>query len=66
MKNGSNGCRVYSSIPTLVVDGIYGQNTKNAVEQFQKIFDLPATGVTDYRTWYKISQIYVGVSGIGA
>lgn len=58
--------RVYSSIPTLVVDGIYGQNTKNAVEQFQKIFDLPATGVTDYRTWYKISQIYVGVSGIGA
>ena len=58
--------RVYSSIPPLTVDGIYGQNTKNAVEQFQKIFDLPVTGITDYKTWYKISQIYVGVSGIGA
>ena len=58
--------RVYSSIPPLTVDGIYGQNTKNAVEQFQKIFDLPITGITDYKTWYKISQIYVGVSGIGA
>ncbi len=58
--------RVYSSIPSLTVDGIYGQNTKNAVEQFQKIFDLPITGITDYKTWYKISQIYVGVSGIGA
>ena len=58
--------RVYSSIPPLTVDGIYGQNTKNAVEQFQKIFNLPVTGITDYKTWYKISQIYVGVSGIGA
>ena len=58
--------KAYSSIPTLVVDGIYGQNTRNAVEKFQKIFDLPVTGVVDYRTWYKISQIYVGVSGIGA
>ena len=58
--------RVYSSIPTLVVDGIYGQQTKKAVEQFQKIFNLPVTGIVDYRTWYKISQIYVGVSGIGS
>ncbi|MBR1597982.1 MAG: peptidoglycan-binding protein [Lachnospiraceae bacterium] len=58
--------RVYSSIPTLTVDGIYGQKTKGAVEQFQRIFNLPVTGVVDYRTWYKISQIYVGVSGIGA
>lgn len=58
--------KTYSSIPTLVVDGIYGQKTKGAVEQFQRIFDLPVTGVVDYKTWYKISQIYVGVSGIGA
>ena len=58
--------RVYSSIPTLSVDGIFGQNTKSAVEQFQRIFNLPATGIVDYPTWYKISQIYVGVSGIGA
>ena len=58
--------RVYSSIPILTVDGIYGQKTKGAVEQFQRIFNLPVTGVVDYRTWYKISQIYVGVSGIGA
>lgn len=58
--------RTYSSIPTLTVDGIYGGQTKNAVEQFQRIFNLPVTGIVDYKTWYKISQIYVGVSGIGA
>lgn len=57
--------RTYSSIPSLTVDGIYGQQTKNAVEQFQRIFNLPTTGIVDYPTWYKISQIYVGVSGIG-
>ena len=45
---------VYSAIPSLVVDGIYGQNTKDAVREFQNVFGLPQTGVTDYRTWYKV------------
>jgi hypothetical protein len=54
----------YPSIPTISVDGSYGQATAAAVKQFQTIFNLPATGVVDYPTWYKISQIYVGVSKI--
>lgn len=54
----------YPSIPIINVDGIYGQNTYDAVKQFQSIFNLPATGIIDYPTWYKISQIYVGVSKI--
>ena len=55
---------VYSAIPSLVVDGIYGQNTKDAVREFQNVFGLPQTGVTDYRTWYKVSQIFVGITRI--
>ena len=54
--------RNYPAIPTLTADGIYGQQTANAVRAFQKIFNLPQTGVTDYATWYEISEIYVGVS----
>lgn len=54
----------YPSIPTVAVDGIYGDNTKNAVAKFQSIFNLPSTGIVDYPTWYKISQIYVGVTKI--
>ncbi len=54
----------YPSLPRLVTDGIYGTNTANAVRQFQSIFGLPATGVVDYATWYKISEIYVGVTRI--
>lgn len=37
---------------------------QNAVRIFQKTFGLPQTGVVDYPTWYKISEIYVGVSRI--
>jgi len=31
---------------------------------FQEVFQLPQTGKVDYSTWYKISEIYVGVSRI--
>ena len=54
----------YPALPKITADGIYGSATSNAVRQFQKIFDLPQTGVVDYKTWYKISQIDVGVSRI--
>lgn len=55
---------VYSTIPRIQADGIYGEATKAAVTEFQRIFDLPQTGVIDFSTWYKISQIYVGVTRI--
>ena len=54
----------YPAIGSVTVDGVYGQNTADAVKKFQQIFNLPATGVTDYKTRYKISQIYVGVTKI--
>ena len=54
----------YPALPTIAADGIYGPATENAVKTFQKIFGLPQTGIVDYRTWYKISEIYVGVSRI--
>lgn len=54
----------YPLIPKIAVDGIYGPETAEAVRVFQSVFGLPQTGVVDYRTWYKISEIYVGVSRI--
>lgn len=54
----------YPALPRIAVDGIYGQNTKNAVKEFQSVFGLPSTGITDYLTWYKIQEIYVAVSRI--
>ena len=54
----------YPLIPKIVADGIYGERTAEAVRVFQRIFDMPQTGVVDYPTWYKISNIYVAVSRI--
>ena len=56
--------QAYPAIQTITPDGIYGEATKAAVEKFQSIFGLPVTGVVDYRTWYKISEIYVAVTRI--
>lgn len=56
--------RAYPALPSIAADGVYGPRTQEAVEQFQSIFGLPVTGDVDFRTWYKISEIYVGVSRI--
>ena len=56
--------RNYPAIPTVTADGIYGPRTSEAIRTFQGIFNLPQTGVTDYATWYEVSDIYVGVSRI--
>ncbi len=53
--------QTYSNIPSLTVDGIYGEETAAAVSKFQSIFDLPVTGDVGYSTWYKISQLYVAL-----
>ena len=54
----------YPAIPKITADGIYGPATAEAVRVFQSVFGLPQTGTVDYRTWFKISEIYVGVSRI--
>lgn len=54
----------YPAIPTITPDGIFGPATRAAVEKFQEIFGLPVTGVIDFRTWYRISDIYVAVTRI--
>lgn len=54
----------YPLIPKLALDGQYTSKMADSVRTFQGVFSLPKTGVVDYATWYKISDIYVGVSKI--
>lgn len=56
--------QAYPAISRIATDGIYGSRTAQAVGEFQKIFDLAVTRVVDYSTWYKISNVYVGVTRI--
>jgi peptidoglycan hydrolase-like protein with peptidoglycan-binding domain len=38
-------------LKNVVPDGIYGDQTRNAVYHFQRSHGIPATGVTDQTTW---------------
>lgn len=56
--------RNYPLIPKLAEDGRFGSKTSEAVKVFQGVFNLPKTGIVNYATWYRISDIYVGVTRI--
>lgn len=45
-------------LPTVVPDGIYGPTTMNSVTAFQRLYELPITGITDQQTWEKIVSVY--------
>ena len=45
-------------LPSVIPDGIYGPGTMNAVASFQRLFQLPVTGVTDQTTWDQIVSVY--------
>ncbi|HIX93177.1 MAG TPA: peptidoglycan-binding protein [Firmicutes bacterium] len=52
----------YPSIPKIYpVDGVYTYEMLNAVQEFQRIFDLTPDGIIGNATWYKILQIYNAV-----
>jgi len=43
---------------SIIPDGIYGAETVSAISVFQRIHGLPATGVTDNKTWDTIVDAY--------
>ena len=53
----------YPGIPKIPkIDGYFGEDTKNAVSQFQRVFNLPVTGIIDEGTWYGIIRIFSAVT----
>lgn len=55
----------YPGIPIISnPNGYFDESTKMAVETFQEVFNLPQTGVVDYKTWYKVSYILTAVSDL--
>ncbi len=55
----------YPSIPRIPsTNGIFDEETRRAVIQFQKIFNLSPDGRVGKATWYKIKQIYNGVKNL--
>ena len=53
----------YPSIPKMYpVDGIFGEATEKAVRQFQRVFNLTVDGIVGKATWYKMINLYTGIT----
>ncbi|MBE6739727.1 MAG: spore cortex-lytic protein [Ruminococcaceae bacterium] len=46
------------SLNNFAIDGIYGEDTANAVSVFQDFYSIAPTGTVDKTTWEKIREIY--------
>ncbi len=51
----------YDTIPALTVDGVFGEETRAAVEAAQRTFGLLPDGVVGEETWNRIYRAYVGI-----
>jgi hypothetical protein len=56
----------FPAIPKLRVDGVFGELTRTAVQRFQEIFNMPATGIVNRATWNRMAHIYVAVERLAA
>ena len=54
--------RNYPAIPLIPnPNGVFGTSTRNAVQAFQRIFNLTPDGIVGKATWYQLKYIYNGV-----
>lgn len=49
---------VYDTLPPLSVTGVYDRQTVLAVEEFQRLNLLPATGLVNRMTWNRMAEEY--------
>ncbi len=47
-----------SLIPPVSPDGIYDEQTAEAVRAFQRIYGMPQTGTVNSQTWEKLTEVY--------
>lgn len=53
----------YPAIPEIQpLTGYFNESTEEAVRVFQRVFNLPETGVIDQGTWYMLRYIYAAVT----
>ncbi len=55
----------YPAIPKIYpVDGVFDEETEEAVRKFQSIFGLAEDGIVGKQTWYKLEFLYVGIKNL--
>ena len=48
----------YNTVPAVIPDGIFSEQTRESVMGFQKTFKISVTGIVDFITWNKIIAVF--------
>lgn len=48
----------YNTVPAVIPDGIFSEQTRESVMGFQKTFKIAVTGIVDFVTWNKIIAVF--------
>ena len=51
----------YLSIPNLAIDGVYGEETQDAVRALQQDVGMPQTGVVDQSVWNQLVERFISI-----
>lgn len=51
-----------TTVPTIAIDGIFGEETENAVRAFQQTYGLVPDGVVGALTWSTLYQVYLSLA----
>lgn len=49
--------RYNNSVLSVIPDGVFGEKTESSVKSFQRAYGMPITGVADYDTFIKITDV---------
>ena len=52
----------YEQIPDVAIDGVFGPETRVAVQALQGLAGLPQTGAVDADTWEAMYRLYAGIT----
>lgn len=74
LEEGDSGSEVYelqyllsfarefnNEIPPIAIDGVFGSETKSALEAFQRSFGLDVTGTVELDDWDTLYREYIGI-----
>ena len=51
----------YDTIPSVDINAVLDTQTRSAIMEFQKTFNLPITGLVDEQTWNSMSNAVIGI-----
>jgi peptidoglycan hydrolase-like protein with peptidoglycan-binding domain len=52
-----------ATVPRVLQDGIFGEDTEDAVRGFQETYGLTPDGIVGLRTWDRLYNVYLGLVG---